>query len=94
MKNCDGYGHLHLISMFVTKFKIAVFALYFSIWTENVNVFFLIFYSSNVSTFGRITNIVKICFLKYKICYRRDPVPAFGVNFVESYATFVQRIVS
>ena len=26
MKNCDGYGHLHDTSMFVTNFKIAVFA--------------------------------------------------------------------
>ena len=38
MKNFGEYGHLHEISVFVTKFKIAVFALYFSIWTENVNI--------------------------------------------------------
>ena len=34
-----------------------------------------------------------MCFLKYKISYRRDRPCIFDVDFVESYATSVQRIV-
>ena len=81
------------MSVSVTKFKIAVFALYVSISTENVK-YFTKFYNSNIRTFGIITNIVKMCFLKYKISYRRDRRCIFDVDFVESCATFVLRIVS
>ena len=92
MKYCDGYGHLHEISVFVTKrlpfLLCIVFAMYFFFF------FFAIFYNSNISTFGIITNVFKMCFLKYKISYRRDRPFIFDMNFVESYSTFVQRIVS
>ena len=77
MKNCNGYGRLHDNSVFVTKLRIAVFALYFSILTENVNV---------LRYFTVASHFVPRSFRTYFGHF----VPTFG-HFVPSNNHFVPR---